>query len=347
MDLSRYSRQVLLPQIGQAGQAKLLASTVALVGCGALGTAIADGLVRAGVGRLKIIDRDYIELSNLQRQTLFDQEDIDRGLPKAVAAVEKLRKVNAGIELEALVTHLNPLNIARILSDVDLVVDGTDNFEARFLINDACLKYNLPWVYGAVITTYGVTMSIVPHRSACLRCLLREKPPPGTAPTADTAGVLGPAPSVIGALEVSQVLKLLLDGGQEFWGHLSQIDVWSGEWLQIQVERDPECPACGLQQYEFLQTDKDSTDSTKTGDLIVSAYGRGAIQISVARDGELSLSELAERLSATGPVQFNAHMLRGQIEGYEVAVFPDGRAIISGTTDEAHARALYEKYIGL
>ena len=347
MDLNRYSRQMLLPQIGRAGQEKLLASTVVLVGCGALGTAIADGLARAGVGHLKIVDRDYIELSNLQRQTLFDQEDIARGLPKAVAAVEKLCKVNADIKLEALVTHLNASNITDILSDVDLVVDGTDNFEARFLINDACLKYNLPWVYGAVITTYGVTMSIVPHRAACLRCLLREKPLPGTVPTADTAGVLGPAPSVIGALEVSQALKLLLDDGHEFCGHLTQIDVWTGEWLQIQVEQDPECPACGLRQYTYLEPEMNSAANKAAADLVTSAYGRGAVQISIARDVQLDLPELAKRLSTYGPVQFNPHMLRGQIEGCEIAVFPDGRAIISGTTDEAVARALYEKYIRL
>jgi molybdopterin/thiamine biosynthesis adenylyltransferase len=339
VDLDRYSRQILLPEIGREGQGKLLSSTVALVGCGALGTAIASGLARAGVGHIKIVDRDYIELSNLQRQTLFDEEDIARGLPKAIAAVEKLRKINSEIYLEPLVTDLNPFNVERILSDVDLVVDGTDNFEARFLINDACLKGGRPWVYGAVIATYGVTMSIAPHRTACLRCLLRDQPPPGTVPTCDTAGVLGAAPSVIGALEVSQALKLLLDGGEEFQGHLTHVDVWTGEWFRIRVERDPECPACGLGRYEFLEA--------REGSFVTSLCGREAVQVSVRGDVRLSLPQLAERLAASGRVQFNEYMLRCAVDDYDIAVFPNGRAIIKGTTDETVARTLYARYIGL
>jgi molybdopterin/thiamine biosynthesis adenylyltransferase len=291
------------------------------------------------VGHIKIVDRDYIELSNLQRQTLFDEDDIAQGLPKAVAAVEKLRRINSDIQLEPLVTDLNPFNVERILGDVDLVLDGTDNFEARFLVNDACLKLGLPWVYGAVIATYGVTMSIVPQHTSCLRCLLRDQPPPGTLPTCDTAGVLGTAPFVIGALEVSQAFKLLLDGGQEFWGHLTQVDVWSSEWLQIHVERDPECPACGLGHYEFLEA--------KEGSFVTSLCGREAVQVNVRGDVRLSLPQLAERLATRGPVQFNEYMLRCEVEGYEIAVFPNGRAIIKGTTDENEARTVYAKYIGL
>jgi len=339
MDLNRYSRQILLPEIGQDGQRKLLSSKVALVGCGALGTAIASGLTRAGVGHIRIVDRDYIELSNLQRQTLFDEQDITRGLPKAVAAVEKLRQVNSEIELEALVTDLNPFNVERIFSDVDLVVDGSDNFEARFLINDACLKSGLPWVYGAVIATYGVTMSILPQRTACLRCLLREQPPPGTVPTCDTAGVLGAAASIIGALEVTQALKLLLGGGQEFWNHLTHVDVWTAEWLHVEVERDPECPACGQGQYEFLQA--------QMGTFVTSLCGREAIQVSVRGDVQLSLPQLAQRLAARGQVRLNEYMLRCEVDGYDIAVFPNGRAIIKGTTDETEARTVYAKYIGL
>jgi len=339
MDLDRYSRQILLPEIGQEGQRKLLSSKVALVGCGALGTAIASGLTRAGVGHIRIVDRDYIELSNLQRQTLFDEQDIARGLPKAVAAVEKLRQVNSEIELEALVTDLNPFNVERIFRDVDLVVDGSDNFEARFLINDACLKHGLPWVYGAVIATYGVTMSILPRQTACLRCLLREQPPPGTVPTCDTAGVLGAAASIIGALEVTQALKLLLDGGQEFWNHLTHVDVWTAEWLHVEVERDPECPACGQGQYEFLEA--------QAGTFVTSLCGREAIQVSVRGDVQLSLPQLAQRLAARGQVRLNEYMLRCEVDGYDIAVFPNGRAIIKGTTDETEARTAYAKYIGL
>ena len=339
MDLARYSRQTLLPEIGIEGQKKLLSSKVALVGCGALGTAIAGGLTRAGVGRIEIVDRDFVELSNLQRQTLFDEQDVAQGLPKAIAAVEKLRRVNSDVHLEPVVTDLNPFNVERIFGGVDLVVDGTDNFEARYLINDVCLKHGLPWVYGAVIATYGVTMTIVPGHTPCLRCMLRDQPPPGTVPTCDTAGVLGAAPSVIGALQVSQALKLLLDGGREFWGHLTQIDVWAGEWLQVQLKPDPACPACGLGQYEFLEAER--------GSFVTSLCGREAVQVSVRGDVQLSLPRLAERLAASGQVQVNDYMLRCQVEGYEIAVFPNGRAIIKGTHDPTEARTVYAKYIGL
>ncbi len=339
MAFDRYSRQTLLPEVGSDGQRKLLSSTVALVGCGALGTAIASGLTRAGVGHIKVVDRDFVELSNLQRQTLFDENDVTQGLPKAIAAVDKLRAINSEIRLEPLVTDLNPFNVERILNDVDLVVDGTDNFEARFLINDACLKFDLPWVYGAVIATYGVTMSIVPQKTACLRCMLRDQPPPGTVPTCDTVGVLGAAASIIGALEVTQALKLLLDGGEEFWSHLTQVDAWTGEWLQIELERTPDCPACGLGQYEFLEA--------KEGSFVTSLCGREAVQVSVRGDVTLSLPQLAERLATSGQVQFNEYMLRCEVDGYDIAVFPNGRAIIKGTVDETEARTVYAKYIGL
>jgi adenylyltransferase/sulfurtransferase len=339
MNLDRYARQTLLPEIGQEGQKKLLSSTVAVVGCGALGTAIASGLARAGVGHLKIVDRDYVELSNLQRQTLFDETDIARGLPKAVAAVEKLRKVNSDIYLEPLVTDLNPFNVERILSDVDLVTDGTDNFEARFLINDVCLKHRIPWVYGAVIATYGVTTSFLPGHMACLRCMLRDQPPPGTVPTCDTVGVLGAAASVIGALEVSQALKQLLDSGEASPGQLTHVDVWTGEWFKVELEWDPACPACGLGQYEFLDA--------KEGTFVTSLCGREAVQVSVRGDVNLSLPQLAERLATSGHVRFNEYMLRCEVDGFDIAVFPNGRAIIKGTTDESEARTLYAKYIGL
>ena len=339
MNLRRYSRQTLLSEIGQEGQHKLLSSTVVVVGCGALGTAIASGLTRAGVGRIKIVDRDYVELSNLQRQVLFDEEDLVAGLPKAVAAAEKLRRVNSDVVIEALVTDLDAFNVEQIFSDADVVVDGTDTFEARFLINDACIKHGLPWVYGAVIATYGVTMSVVPRRTACLRCLLRDQPPPGTVPTCDTAGVLGAVAGVIAALEVTQALKLLLDSGQEYQNRLTHVDVWTGEWFQGDVGRDSECPACQLEQYEFLEA--------KEGTFVTSLCGREAIQINVRGDVQLSLEQLAERLSASGQVRFNEYMLRCEVEDFEIAVFPNGRAIIKGTTDPGVARAVYAKYIGL
>jgi len=223
-ELERYSRQILLSEIGREGQKKLLSSTVAIIGCGALGTVIANSLVRAGVGRVKIVDRDYIEPNNLQRQVLFDEEDIAKGLPKAIAAAEKLRKVNSQVELEPIVADVNPDNIERIIGDVDLVMDGTDNFETRFLINDACVKHDIPWVYGAVIATYGMTMTILPHRTPCFRCFLAEMPVPGSTPTCDMVGVLGPAVNVIASLEVrstcvgrSRSLSLTWQDGLTRW----------------------------------------------------------------------------------------------------------------------------------
>jgi molybdopterin/thiamine biosynthesis adenylyltransferase len=335
----RYSRQVLLREIGTSGQKRLLSSSVALVGCGALGTAIASGLVRAGIGHLKLIDRDYVELSNLQRQILFDEEDVAHGLPKAIAAAKKLQKINSEIRIEPIVTDLNAFNVERILEGIDLVVDGTDNFEVRFLINDACVKHGLPWIYGGVIATYGVTMSIIPEQTACLRCLMQEQPPPGTVPTCDTVGVLGAAASVIGALEVSQALKLLLDGGEEFLSRLTQVDVWTGEWTQVQIRRNPECPACGLGRYDFLEA--------KGGSFVTTLCGREAVQVNVRGDVQLSLPQLAERLKTSGTVQFNGYILRCQVGDVDIAVFPNGRAIIKGTTDEAEARSIYAKYIGV
>jgi len=193
---SRYSRQTLLPEIGLDGQEKLLASSAAVVGCGALGTVVAGTLVRAGVGRVRVIDRDCVELNNLQRQVLFDEGDVARGLPKAIAAAEKLRKANSHVAVEAVVADVNPDNVERLIGDMDLVMDGTDNFETRFLLNDACVKHDLPWVYGAVIATYGMTRTIVPHRTPCFRCLLTEMPAPGSTPTCDTVGVLRTYPKI-------------------------------------------------------------------------------------------------------------------------------------------------------
>lgn len=339
MDLSRYSRQTLLPEIGPQGQRKLLSSTVALVGCGALGTSIANGMTRAGIGRIKIIDRDFVELSNLQRQTLFNEQDVADELPKAIAAVEKLRKINSDVRLEPEVTDLNPFNAERLLKDVEAVVDGTDNFEARFLINDVCLKLEIPWVYGAVISTYGVTMSIVPEKSACLRCLMREQPAPGTVPTCDTVGILGSAPHVIGAMEVVQIIKLLLDDGKEYQGRLTQMDVWTADWFQVEVDRDPQCPACGLGQYEFLEANE--------GTFVTTLCGQDAVQVNVRGGPSISLPQLAERLSSRCQVRFNEYILRCEVEGYDIAVFPNGRAIIKGTSDETQARNLYAKYVGL
>jgi len=329
-----------LPEIGREGQKRLLSSTVALIGCGALGTVVASNLVRAGVGRVKIVDRDYIELNNLQRQILFDEEDIARGLPKAVAAAEKLRRVNSQVRIEPLVTDVNPGNVEEIIGDVDLVLDGTDNFETRFLINDACVKHGIPWVYGAVIATYGMTMAIVPHHTLCFRCFLAEMPVPGSTPTCDTVGVLGPAVNIVASLEVTEGLKLLMGKEEELHGRLIYVDAWTGTLEQLELEKgDGLCPACDLGQFEFLEA--------REGSYLTSLCGREAVQINVHGEAKVSFPGLAERLNSVGQVTFNEYMLRFRVDPYELTVFPDGRTIIKGTTDEALARTLYAKYVGL
>ncbi len=339
-ELDRYSRQVLLSEIGTGGQERLLASSVAIVGCGALGTAIASGLVRAGVGKVRIIDRDYIELNNLQRQILFDEQDIARGLPKAVAAVEKLRKVNSEVELEPVVADVNPDNIEDMIRDVDLVMDGTDNFETRFLVNDACVKHDVPWVYGAVISTYGMTMAIIPRHTPCFRCLLVEMPVPGSTPTCDTVGVLSPAVSVVAALEMAEGLKILMGKEEELHGQLLYVDVWAGVMERLAPgKRNAPCPTCDLRQFEFLEA--------REGSYLTNLCGREAVQIRVRGQTQVSLPDLAERLDSAGDVAFNDYMLRFRVDSYELTVFPDGRTIVKGVNDESVARTLYARYIGL
>ncbi len=339
VSLERYSRQTLLEQIGRDGQERLISSRVAIIGCGALGTVIASTLVRSGVGRLTIVDRDYIELSNLQRQILFDEEDIARGLPKAVAAAQKLRRINSEVHIEPVVTDLNAGNAERIIRNVDLVLDATDNFETRLLINDVCIKQGIPWVYGAVVATYGMTMAIVPGRTPCFRCFLGQIPPPGSRPTCDTVGVLAPAVNMVASLEVAEGLKLLLGKADELNGTLLYVDAWTATLEQLELgKRDAPCLACDLGQFEFLEG--------RAGSFVTSLCGRDAVQIRFHGQGKVSLPELARRLSPAGEVTFNEHMLRFRVDSYELNVFPDARAIIRGTSDEDVARSLYARYIG-
>ncbi|MCJ7739136.1 MAG: ThiF family adenylyltransferase [Anaerolineae bacterium] len=329
-----------MPEIGPAGQEQLLASSVAVVGCGALGTVAANAMVRAGVGRIRVIDRDAIELSNLQRQVLFDEDDIARGLPKAVAAAEKLRRVNSEVVVEDVVADVNAANVESLVGDVDLILDGTDNFETRFLLNDVSLKYEVPWVYAAVLSTYGMIRAILPHRTPCFRCFLAELPPPGSTPTCDTVGVLGPAVNVIASLQAVEGLKILMGKEDELYGALLYVDVWSGTFDRLDVnKRDQPCPACDQDRFDFLEANQ--------GSYLTSLCGRNAIQVNVRGQVQISLSELARRLNPVGEVRFNEHMLRFQADEHELTVFPDGRAIVTGTTDAGTARAVYARYVGL
>lgn len=337
--LDRYSRQTLFEPIGKAGQERLRASSATIIGCGALGSALANNLCRAGVGRLVIADRDYIELNNLQRQILFDEQDIARRLPKAVAAAEKLRAINSDIHIEALVEDINSDGIESLVRDTDVVLDATDNFETRYLLNDVCVKYQRPWIYSGVIAAYGVTMNILPGDTPCLRCIFPEMPLPGTTPTCDTAGVLNGIVGAITGVASTEALKILLKSEQVsramFW-----MDVWENTSERIELPRQSDCPTCGQHHYEFL----DSLSGTSSTSLC----GRNAVQVRAGRRGTtLDLPGLAERLQPVGQVSYNEFLLRLLVDGYELTVFPDARAIIKGTDDEHVARSVYARYIGM
>lgn len=338
VNLERYSRQTLFGPIGKAGQERLGSTSVAIIGCGALGTGLANNLCRAGVGRIVIADRDYIETNNLQRQILFDEEDIARRLPKAIAAAERLQRVNSEIQVEPLVEDINADGIEALVREVDLVLDATDNFETRYLLNDACIKHGRPWIYSGVIASYGVTMNIVPGETPCLRCVFPEMPLPGTTATCDTAGVLNGIVAVITGVASTEALKLLLKSErvsrEMFW-----MDVWENTSERIELPRQTDCPTCGQHAYEFL----DSLSGTSSTSLC----GRNAVQVRSGRRGDrIDLAGLAERLRPIGQVAFNEFLLRLVVDGYELTVFPDARAIIKGTDDPQVARSVYARYIG-
>ncbi len=339
-ELERYSRQMLLPEIGREGQERLLRSRVVIVGLGALGGVIASTLVRAGVGYLRLIDRDFIEENNLQRQILFDEEDIAANLPKATAAEQKLRRVNHQVTVAGVVADLNPDNVESLIADCDLVLDGTDNLETRLLLNDACVKQGRPWIYGAAIATYGVVMPILPGEGPCFRCFLPELPPPGSVATCDTAGILGTTPLVVASLEVTEAIKLLSGNRQALLRGAVYVDLWEGTLERMEVRKgETPCPACDEGCFEFLQG--------RRGTVVTSLCGRTAVQIRLRGAAAPDFTRLAERLAPLGQVTHNPYMLRFRSEPYEIVLFPDGRAIIGGTTDEGIARSLYARYIGL
>lgn len=334
----RYARQVILPQIGVEGQEKLRSASVVLIGCGALGTVIADGLARAGVGSLRIVDRDVVELNNLQRQVLFDEEDVAQGLPKAIAAARKLVRVNSEVRIEPVVADVTPRNVERLIEGADVVVDGTDNFETRYLINDACVKHGLPWVYGGVVSTYGATTTFVPGRTACLRCLLADLPAPGTVPTCDTAGVLGAAVNVIASLEIVQTLRVLTDQVPSP-PPLIFVDVWEGLWETVALQKGAaSCPTCDEGRFDFLRA--------REGHRVVELCGRDAFQITPRRRRVMPLDELAGRLREVGELLQNDYLLRLEVAPYELTIFADGRTLVKGAKDEAEARGVYARYVG-
>ena len=335
--IERYSRQTLFSGIGKEGQAKLAESRVVIVGCGALGTIIATTLVRAGVGKVKIIDRDFIEYHNLQRQVLFDEDDVRNGLPKAIAAERHLKRVNSTVDIEGIVVDVNYTNIEKFISGADLVLDGLDNFETRFLLNDACLKHRIPWVYGGAISSSGMTMNVIPGYPPCFRCFAANPPRGGILLTCDTAGVIGPAPFVVGSLQSVEALKILV-GSENINQRLILIDVWQGGFHQLEIKARDDCPACGG-KYEFLES--------KFGLKTTVLCGQNAVQVLSTKLGGISLKDLGVRLESIGAkVTGNEFMLRFALNNHEMVVFPDGRAILRNTTDELLARGLYSKYLG-
>ncbi len=366
--LARYHRQMLLPGFGVEGQERLGAASVLVVGCGALGCVVADGLVRAGVGRVVIVDRDVVEETNLQRQVLFDERDAREGVPKVEAAARRLRAVNSGVVIDPVLADVSARNVEGLVRGMDVVVDGTDNFQTRYLVNDACVKLGVPLVYGGVVGTVGMGMVICVQRAeseegssaaaaetragkpvprtACLRCVFPEPPAAGIAPTCDTAGVLGAMVGIVGSVQVAEALKVLMGKWDVVSRGLRQMDIWNGVWREIGlggVDRAA-CVCCGKREFEFLEGGRGDAGET-------SLCGSNAVQVMPSAAGSsVDLAELRTRLSSHGVFTATEHLLRGKLErergGIELTVFRDGRAIVKGTTDGALARGIYAKYVG-
>lgn len=335
----RYSRQILFPGIGSAGQEKLLSSRVVIIGCGALGASHAEMLSRAGVGRLKIVDRDFVEFTNLQRQTLFKESDASERLPKAIAAKMRIAEINSEIEVEAIVADVNRSNVEQIIADAGLVLDGTDNFQVRYLLNDACVKLGRTWIYGAAVSSYGTTMTIVPGETPCLRCIFEEMPDAGSSPTCDTAGVIMPIIASVSAVQVSESIKLLVGDRNALHGSLMQIDIWQNDWRKIKLGGpNPDCPACGKHEYEFLDSE--------SSEFAAVLCGRDAVQIAPPNSTSFDLTAFGSKVASLSDVKQNDYLVRFSIDGNEITVFRDGRAIIKGTDDIAVARSLYARYVG-
>jgi molybdopterin-synthase adenylyltransferase len=335
-DAERYSRQRLFAPIGEEGQKRLLASEVAIVGCGATGSAVASLVARAGVGTLRIIDRDYVEPSNLQRQTLFDESDAAESIPKALAAARKIAQFNSGIVVHPMVTDLVPTNAEQCLSGVNLILDGTDNFETRYLINDFAISRNVPWIYAAAVGSYALTMNILPGQTACLSCIFPQ-PPRGPVDTCDTAGILNTAISLIASIQATEAIKIIVQADHDVRRTLLSHDLWKNEQSEISASAPrADCIACQQKEFPHLSGE---------GRPRITLCGRNSVQIH-ERHRPVSFPEMTARLSPHGTVKHNEFVLKFWRDQYEMTLFTDGRAIIKGTTDPALARSLYARYIG-
>lgn len=340
-NLDRYSRQMRFPGVGEEGQRRIAASRVTLVGCGALGSALADGLVRAGVGFVRIVDRDFLELNNLQRQHLYDEQDLADNLPKAEAAARKLRRINRDVAIEPVVSDLDHQNIDALCSGADVILDGTDNFETRFLINEWCVKSDTPWVHGACVGAEGRSMTIVPGETACFRCLVESAPPPGMSPTCETAGILASASTLVAAFQLAEAIKILVGAREAISRDLFVIDLWNNTTRRLRLTGLPEragCPVCQHRRFDYLGGKSEGGATT--------LCGRNAVQVRPAARFRVDFAALERRLAPLGAVTSNAYLLRAAVDGVELSVFPDGRAIVKGTDDPALARSLYARYVG-
>lgn len=334
----KYSRQILFEGIGLGGQERLLGSSAVVAGCGAIGAGTANLLVRAGVGRIRVVDRDFVEPSNLQRQTLFDESDAREALPKAIAAERKLRAINSSVNVEGVVADINPRNAEKLLKDFDVILDGTDNFETRFLINDFAIKSGKPWIYAAAVASYGLTMTVQPNETACLACLLDGADGvTGLEDTCDTVGVVGPIVNLVASLQVAEAMKLLSGNHEALHRRLISSDVWTGHFQSVHIERNPDCRCCSRRDFSYLEGQAQPH---------ITMCGRDSVQIH-EHHRALDLGALQLRLSRTvAGIRQNDFLLRFHVAPYEMTVFTDGRAIVKGTTDPAVARSLYARYIG-
>ncbi len=330
--MERYARHIVLPEIGEEGQEKIKNGKIAVFGLGALGSPITDALARAGVGELKLIDRDFVEISNLNHQILFDESDV--GKPKAEVAEIRVQEINSQVQVEGKVTNIDSNNIENLIKDVDLVMDGTDNLEVRYLTNDACVKHEIPWIYTAVLATYGMTKNIIPNKDACLRCFFPEKPRAGSMETCETAGVLFTLPRIMGNIAATEAIKYLM--GKQMRKGLLTYDVWGSDFEITQMKRRKnKCRACGQKDFEFLKKEEDT---------ITELCGRDSIQITPASQEEIDLEKLEKRLDDAK--KMGKKMVNISTGDYELNVFKDGRAIIKGTEDPKKAKSLYSQYVG-
>jgi molybdopterin/thiamine biosynthesis adenylyltransferase len=339
----RYSRQLLFGPIGEQGQIKLTAARVAIVGMGALGTVLANHMARAGVGFLRLIDRDFVEMSNLQRQMLYDEADADGSEPKAMAAARRLHQANSQITIEPIVSDLNAINAEALLSDVELILDGTDNFSVRFLINDVSVKYGIPWIYGGAVSSRGVSLTIIPGVTPCLRCLFGQPPAQGTTETCDTAGVIGPIIHTVASHQSTEALKLLVGAHEHLNRKMVHWDLWYNQHAAVDVSkaRKSDCPACAQKRYEYLEQDL-------AEDTIQTLCGRNSVQIQPLRTASFNLQEWAEKWRPLGSIELNPFLLKFHVsESLTLVLFPDGRIIVQGTDDPVQAKSLYSRYIGM